>query len=64
MVTEAHARTKKLLTEKKAEVEMVAKLLLEVSGHDFHLESYKHTDEMNVGRRVEGGHYSRGYEEL
>lgn len=29
MVTEAHARTKKLLTEKKAEVEMVAKLLLE-----------------------------------
>jgi ATP-dependent Zn protease len=46
MVTEAHARTKKLLTEKKAEVEMVAKLLLEVSGHVFHLESYKHTDEM------------------
>lgn len=29
MVTDAHARTKKLLTEKKAEVEKVAKLLLE-----------------------------------
>jgi len=29
MVTEAHARTKKLLTEKKAEVEKVAQLLLE-----------------------------------
>jgi hypothetical protein len=29
MVTDAHARTLKLLTEKKAEVEKVAKLLLE-----------------------------------
>jgi hypothetical protein len=29
MVTDAHTKTKKLLTEKKAEVEKVAKLLLE-----------------------------------
>lgn len=29
MVTDAHARTKKLLTERKAEVEKVAQLLLE-----------------------------------
>jgi AFG3 family protein len=28
MVTDAHAKTKKLLTEKKAEVEKVAQLLL------------------------------------
>ncbi len=44
MVTEAHARTKKLLTEKKAEVEKVAQLLLEVSETLDMLAAIQHTD--------------------